>query len=106
MVSINDFKKLNLKIAKIVDVSCHPNADKLYVLKINLGDSQRQLVAGIRNYYKKEELINKQIVVLENLEPAIIRGVKSEGMLLAAQDTNGISLLIPQRQMQVGSLVR
>ncbi|MBU2540353.1 MAG: hypothetical protein KJ593_00465 [Candidatus Omnitrophica bacterium] len=105
MVSFNDFKKLELKIAKIVDASDHPDADKLYVLKVNLGDKEKQLVAGIRNFYKTEELIGRQIVVVDNLEAATIRGVKSEGMLLAARDAEGISLLMPEREMQLGSSV-
>ncbi len=105
MVSINDFKNLGLKIAKIIEARDHPNADKLYVLKIDLGDKKKQLVAGIRNFYKTEELIGRQIVVVDNLEPATIRGIESEGMLLAAKDEKGISLLMPQREMQLGSLV-
>ncbi len=84
---------LNLKIAKIEGVEDHPDAEKLYVLKINLGSEKRQLVAGIRNYYAKEQLLGRNIVVVANLRHAVLRGVKSEGMLLAADDGNKIELL-------------
>ena len=105
MATINDFKKLELKIAKILEVYDHPKADKLYLLKISLGGIQKQLVAGIKEYYKKEDLIGKQIVVIDNLDPATIRGEISEGMLLASRDDEGISLIAPDRETKLGSLV-
>jgi len=106
MVSIDDFKKLELIIARIKEVSEHPNADKLYVLKVDTGKDQRQLVAGIRPYYTKEELLGRLIVVISNLEPAVIRGEESQGMLLAASDEKGISLLSPDHEVALGSVVR
>ena len=106
MVTYDEFRKLEIKVARIQEVSPHPNADKLYVLKIDLGDSQRQIVAGIRNSYKPEELTGKQIAVIVNLEPAIIRGVESQGMLLAASDDTGIAILTPQREVKPGSVVK
>ncbi|MFH1212206.1 MAG: methionine--tRNA ligase [Candidatus Woesearchaeota archaeon] len=80
----DDFSALNLKIAKIVEVKDHPEADKLYCFTIDLGDHQRSLVAGIRPYYKKEELLNRNIIIVSNLKPANLRGVRSEGMLLGS----------------------
>src|SRR3989338_4444345 len=106
MVTYDEFRKLEIKVARIQEVSPHPNADKLYVLKIDLGDSQRQIVAGIRNSYKPEELTGKQIAVIVNLEPAVIRGVESQGMLLAASDDTGIAILTPQREVKPGSVVK
>jgi len=106
MASIEDFKKLELRIAKIVEVNPHSNADRLFVLKIDLGDCTRQIVAGIKSGYREEELINRQIVVIANLESAEIRGVKSEGMLLAASDETGISILSPDRELKLGSIVK
>jgi len=106
MVYIEDFKKLELKVGTIKDVQEHPNADKLFVLKVDLGLEQRQLVAGIRLFYKKEDLIGRQVVIIANLEPAIIRGVESQGMLLAAQDENGISIISPDRFVKEASGVR
>ncbi len=75
---------LNLKVAKILSVQPHPDADKLYVLKIDLGSEQRQLVAGLRAYLKEEELLGRNVVIVSNLKPAKLRGQMSEGMLLAA----------------------
>lgn len=106
MVSYDEFRKLELKVARIKEVNAHPNADKLYVLKIDFGDSQRQIVAGIKNSYKPEELVGKQVVVITNLEPAVIRGVESNGMLLAASDEDGVCIISPQREVKAGSIVK
>lgn len=106
MVTYDEFKKLEIKVARIQEVIEHPNADRLYLLKIDLGDSQRQIVAGIRNSYKPEELLGRQIAVITNLEPVSIRGIESQGMLLAASDENGISILIPQREVKAGSIIK
>lgn len=106
MVTYEEFRKLELKVARIQEVTEHPNADRLYVLKIDLGDSQRQVVAGIRNSYKPEELVGKQVAVITNLEPAVIRGIESQAMILAASDENGIVILTPQREVKVGSTVK
>ena len=103
MVSFNEFKTMEIKIAKIISADDHPNADKLYVLRIDIGGEERQIVAGIKAYYVKEDLPGKQIVVITNLEPAIIRGVESNGMLLAAKDENGIVLIRPERETKLGS---
>ena len=93
----DEFSKLDLRVGKIVDVKDHPNADKLYMLQVELGElGKRVLVAGMKPYYKTDEIKNKKIVVITNLKPAKIRGVKSNGMLLAAEDNNGtVSLLDP-----------
>ena len=106
MVSYEEFRKLEIKVARIEEVTVHPDADKLYVLKINLGDAQKQIVAGIRNSYRPQDLVGKQIAVINNLEPALIRGVESQAMLLAASDENGIAILSPQREVKVGSIVK
>ena len=106
MISFDDFKKMELKIARIVAVDDHPTADKLLLLKINTGDRDKQIVAGIKKFYEKEQLINKQIVIIDNLEPVALRGQVSEGMLLAAGDEDGISILSPDRLVKEGSLVR
>jgi methionine--tRNA ligase beta chain len=106
MVSYEDFRKLELKVAEIKEVNDHPNADRLYVLTIDLGDKQKQIVAGIKASYQKEDLIGKQVVVIDNLEPAILRGVESQGMLLAASDETGITIVSPLRQIKSGSVVK
>lgn len=106
MITIEDFRKLELKIAEIKEISEHPNADKLYVIKVDLGDKVKQLVAGIRGSYQKEELLGKQVVVIDNLEPAVIRGIESQGMLLAASDEEGICVVSPLRKVKLGSIVK
>ena len=106
MVKFEDFKKLDIRIADIVEAMPHPQADKLYVLKIKVGDEERQIVAGIRRNYSAEELKGRKIVVVNNLEPAVIRGVESRGMLLAASEGDKISLLIPDQDLTSGSQVK
>ena len=106
MVSFEDFKKLELIVAQIKEVKEHPNADRLYVLKVDTGKEERQLVAGIRLSYMKEQLIGRRIVMINNLEPATIRGEISHGMLLAASDTEGVSIVTPDRDVAVGSIVK
>lgn len=106
MASIEDFKKLELKVAVIKEVSEHPNADRLYVITLDVGDKTKQVVAGIRSSYTKDNLIGKQVVLVDNLEPAVLRGVESQGMILAASDENGISVISPGREMKPGSIVK
>jgi methionyl-tRNA synthetase len=90
------FDKLQLRVAKIVGVERHPNAEKLYVEKLDLGDEYRTIVSGLVPYYTVEELLNKNIVVVTNLEPANLRGVESNGMLLAAEENGVVGLLTTQ----------
>lgn len=106
MINIDDFRKLELKVGEIKEVNDHPNADKLYVVTVDLGDKTKQLVAGIKNSYAKEELIGKQVVVVDNLEPALLRGVESQGMILAASDETGLSVVSPLKKMKLGSIVK
>ncbi len=84
---------LDIRIGLIKRVRDHPNADKLYIVEIDLGNEKRQLVAGIKKYYSAEELVGKKVAVLCNLKPAEIRGVTSQGMVLAADDGRTIALL-------------
>lgn len=106
MATIEDFKKVQLIVAQITEVQEHPNADRLYVLKVDTGAEIRQIVAGIRSAYSKEQLTGRRVILVANLEPAVIRGVESNGMLLAASDTNGSSLLAPDREVALGSTIR
>ena len=106
MVTIEDFKKLEFIIAQIREVRDHPNADRLYVIKIDTGKEEKQLVAGIRKSYTKEQLVGRRVMVINNLEPAVIRGEESQGMLLAASDENGISILSPDKDVVLGSTVK
>jgi methionyl-tRNA synthetase len=106
MVPFEDFKKLSIKIAKIKEVKEHPNADKLYVIKVDLGGEERELVAGIKKAYRPEELEGKLVVLVDNLEPATIRGVESKGMILAAQDGEKLAIISPDKDISPGSIVR
>ena len=108
MIDFEEFKKMEIRIAEVTSVEEHPDAEKLLVLKVDLGGDERQIVAGIKGHYQPEELIGKRIVLLANLEPATIRGVESKGMLLAAQDGDTISILAPDpgRPVSPGSPVR
>ncbi|MFA4984783.1 MAG: methionine--tRNA ligase subunit beta [Candidatus Omnitrophota bacterium] len=106
MVNIDDFRKLQLRVAQIKEVNDHPDAERLYVITVDLGDATKQIVAGIRAFYAKEELVGKQVVLVDNLEPAVLRGVESQGMLLACQDEEGICIISPERPARPGSVVK
>jgi methionyl-tRNA synthetase len=106
MVTYEEFRKTELKIGTIKEVQAHPNADKLYVLKVDVGGVIKQLVAGVRLFYGEDVLKEKQVVVVDNLEPAVIRGIESQGMVLAASDATGISILSPDRRVVEGSVVK
>ena len=106
MITIEEFKKIELIVAQIKEVAEHPNADRLYVLKVDTGKETRQVVAGIRKFYSKEELIGRHVIFVNNLQPAVIRGEESNGMVLAATDENGIVVLKPDRDVTLGSTVR
>ena len=93
-ISIDDFKKVELRVAKIVAVDHIPGADKLYKLSIDLGYERRMIVAGIKEFYSPEDLVGKKIVVICNLKPAKLRGVVSNGMLLAAESPDGSQLAL------------
>ncbi len=105
MLQFEDFKKLNLVAATVTAVENHPRADRLLLLTVDLGNEERTLVAGIKEYYPPEELIGKQLVVVENLEPASIRGVESRGMILAAKSGDTLSLITLDRPVPPGSPV-
>jgi len=106
MIPFEEFKKLNIKISIIKEVKDHPNADKLYILKIDLGSEEREVVAGIKKSYKPEDLKEKLVAVVENIEPATIRGVESKGMVLAASDSEKIVVLSPDKDISPGSTVK
>jgi len=106
-IQYEDFAKLELRIARVIEAAAHPNADRLLVLKVDVGTEQRQIVAGIRGYYEPEQLIGKLIVVLKNLAPRAMRGVESQGMLLAAStdDRSQVIVLSPSADIAPGSKV-
>lgn len=105
MATYAEFKNIDLRVVKVISVENHPNADKLYVLKVNDGEGERQIVAGLRPYYTPEQLQGKDIVIVANLEPAMLRGVASNGMLLAAQDGPNVLFIQPERPAAPGSKI-
>ncbi len=92
-IPYDDFAQLELRVAQVLEARPHPNADKLMLLQIDVGDEQpKQIVAGIRQHYTPEQLTGKLIVVVNNLQPAMLRGESSNGMLLAA--TSGERVIV------------
>jgi methionyl-tRNA synthetase len=105
--TFDDFMKMDIRIGKILEAEKHPNADKLLVLKVDIGSEQRTIVSGIAQYYKPNELVNKQVTVLVNLAPRKLRGIESQGMILMAEDNNGnLSMINPETDFQTGAVVR
>ncbi len=105
-ITISDFAKVDLRIAQVLEAERVEGADKLLKLQIDLGTEKRQIVAGIAQHYTPEELIGRKIVVVANLTPAKIRGVESNGMLLAASGAETISILTPFKDVPVGAKVK
>jgi methionyl-tRNA synthetase len=105
-IAYDQFAKLDLRVATVIAARQHPNADKLLLLQVRVGDKEKQIVAGIRGHYQPEGLVGTQIIVLNNLEPALLRGEESAGMLLAASDESGVILLRPDRTCSSGAIVK
>ncbi len=101
------FSKIDLRVAKVIDVKDHPEADKLYMMHLDLGKmGKRVIIAGMKPYYTPEEIKGKNIVIVSNLKPAKIRGIKSNGMLLAAEDSKGVVSLLDPGDATPGSEVK
>ncbi|MBR85307.1 MAG: methionine--tRNA ligase [Rhodospirillaceae bacterium] len=106
LITFNEFGKLELRVATVKEAEKVEGADRLLKLQITLGDEDRQIVAGVAQHYTPEDLVGRQIVIVANLAPAKIRGVESQGMLLAASDGDVVSLLLPDQELPPGSGVR
>ncbi len=104
-IGIDDFAKLDLRVARIERVEPHPNADKLLKISIEMGGESRQIVAGIAPYYQPEDLQGRLIVIVANLKPAKLRGEWSHGMLLAASGGGTVTILSPLADVPTGSTV-
>ena len=106
-IQYDDFAKLQLRVATVLECKAHPNADKLLVLQIDLGDEKRQICAGLRQHLQPEQLIGKQIVVVANLAPRQMRGEVSQGMLLAATDPQSGKVIVvtPSENVAAGAKV-
>lgn len=106
-ITIDDFARVELKAGTIRRAEPHPNADRLVVLSVDLGEAEeRQIVAGIRAAYAPEDLVGRQVVVVANLKPARLRGLESRGMLLAASDESGLRIVSPEKPVTPGSRVK
>ena len=103
IINFDDFSKLNLRVGKIISAEEVEGSNKLIKMKVDIGDEERQIVAGISKYYSLDELTNKTVIVLINLEPRKIIGIESQGMLLASIDGDEVSLLQTDKEMIPGS---
>lgn len=106
LIGIDDFAKVELRVAEVKECAAHPNADKLLVLQVDLGDEQRQIVSGIAKYYKPEELVGKKVIVVTNLKPVKLRGEMSQGMILAASHGDQLTVSTVDASMPNGSVVK
>jgi len=106
-VSIQEFQRIDLRVGKVLDVRDHPNASKLYVMDVDLGPDlgTRQLIAGMKPYMPADALKGQLVIVVANLEPATLRGERSEGMLLAAQEGDQVVCLTTASPLAPGSKV-
>ncbi len=105
-ISIEEFKKVELRVGTIVDVQEIPKSKKLLKLIVDFGNVKKQAIAGIKEQYKKEDLIGKQYVFVYNLEPKEIFGEKSECMILAAEEDNKIVLIKPEKPVKNGTILK
>jgi methionine--tRNA ligase beta chain len=106
MISFEEFKKIELRVGKVLKAERIGGSEKLLKLIVDLGNEKRQIVAGIAKYYKPEDLIEKEIVVVANLEPKNLMGIESQGMLLAADVEGEPVILIPEKEIPPGSIIR
>lgn len=107
MITIDDFAKLELKVGTVLETEEIEGSEKLIKLKVDIGESgPRQILAGLKQFYTSEDLVGKQIIVIANLEPRIMMGNESNGMLLAADTEDGPVFLTPSKQVPPGSKIR
>ncbi len=99
MINYEDFAKIDLRIASIDEASRIEGSDKLLKLKVNLGEENRQIIAGVGKAYNPEDLVGRQIIIIANLEPRSLMGEESQGMLLAADSENGPVIIIPSTEV-------
>lgn len=104
-ITIDDFDKVELKVAKIIEAKKHPDADKLLVLKVKIGEEERQIVSGIKKWYEPSDLIGKKVVVCTNLKPVKLRGVESKGMILAAANDDEFTIVSTLQDIDDGAVI-
>lgn len=106
MISFDDFKKLELRVGRVVGAERVEGSEKLLKLTVDIGSEQRQIIAGIGLVYSPEDMANRNIIIIVNLEPRVLMGLESQGMLLAADSEGGPVLLMPDREVPPGSTIR
>ena len=106
MITIEQFQAIELRVATVKSAEPHPNADRLLVLRVDVGGEERQIVAGIRAHYDPASHVGTQVVVVANLAPAMLRGVESQGMLLAASGDGRLAVVRPDGSVPAGSVVK
>ncbi len=106
LITIDDFAKVEMKVGEVISCKGHENAKKLLVSQIKIGDEIRQIVSGIKQFYEPEQMVGKKVVVVTNLKPVKLRGVLSEGMILAASNKDELSIVTVDKDLTSGSEVR
>lgn len=106
-ITIDDFAKVKLRVGRVIEASDHPNADKLLLLQVDLGDEKRQVCAGLKGHYTPEELVGRNLIIVTNLAPRMMRGQTSQGMLLAAStpDHDRVIVLTTESDIAPGCAV-
>ncbi len=104
-VTIEDFKKCDLRVAKVLQAEEIVGADRIWKLLIDIGEEKKQIVAGVKKYYTCEQLVGKSVIVLINLIPSVIRGVESAGMLMAAKHEERLTLITVDSDVPAGSVI-
>ena len=104
-ITIDDFDKVEFKVAEIIEAEDHPKADKLLILQLKVGEETRQVVSGIKKYYSPEDLVGKKVVIVANLKPIKLRGVESKGMVLAAEKDGKLTLVSTLEDIESGATI-
>jgi methionyl-tRNA synthetase len=104
-IDIDFFRKLDLKVGKILEAEDVEKSSKLIKIRVSLGGREKTILSGIRKTYKSSDLIGKKVIIIDNLKPAMLMGMESQGMLLAASDEEGISLLTVDKDIEEGSSI-
>lgn len=106
MIPFDDFKKMELRVASILAAERVEGSEKLLKLRVSLGGEERQIIAGIGKKYAPDALVGRQIAIVANLEPRMLMGLESQGMLLAADSPDGPVLLRPDHEIESGTLIK
>jgi len=104
-ISVDEFHKIDIRVGKVIECEKVEKSRNLLKIIVDLGDQKKQIISSISNYYSPEDMLGKQLVVINNLVPAKFMGLESQGMLLAVEDENGVSLLKPDREISPGTKV-